>query len=91
MLEKACENDETLEMVVGMRPALDLLGEVGVSLLIKCVMLPLHRLALADRSCQVLVDVGWRALPPRDRLYRARVARLVSGTSLPFARALIAR
>ncbi|BGP09793.1 hypothetical protein JCM10049v2_005667 [Rhodotorula toruloides] len=35
VLEKACENDETLEMVVGMRPALDLLGEVGVSLLIK--------------------------------------------------------
>ncbi|EGU12160.1 hypothetical protein RTG_01774 [Rhodotorula toruloides ATCC 204091] len=35
VLEKACENDETLEMVVGMRPALDLLGEVGVPLLIK--------------------------------------------------------
>ncbi|GEM10208.1 cytosolic regulator Pianissimo [Rhodotorula toruloides] len=35
VLEKACENDETLEMVVRMRPALDLLGEVGVPLLIK--------------------------------------------------------
>ncbi|BGP33786.1 hypothetical protein JCM10296v2_005591 [Rhodotorula toruloides] len=35
VLEKACENDEALEMVVGMRPALHLLGEVGVPLLIK--------------------------------------------------------
>jgi hypothetical protein len=40
VLEKACENNETLEMVVSMKPALDLLGEVGVPLLIKCVPTP---------------------------------------------------
>jgi rapamycin-insensitive companion of mTOR len=36
-LEKACNQRETLELVVGMRPALDLLGEAGEGLLTRCV------------------------------------------------------
>ncbi|GAA5864925.1 hypothetical protein JCM8547_004239 [Rhodosporidiobolus lusitaniae] len=35
VLERACENRETLEMVVRMRPALDMLGEVGRGLLMR--------------------------------------------------------
>ncbi|GAA6031289.1 hypothetical protein JCM8097_005586 [Rhodosporidiobolus ruineniae] len=55
VLEDACAVEETLEMVVGMRPALDLLGEVGEGLLTRFLSLEsgvqyLHEIDFIDRE-----------------------------------------